>query len=64
MAKGSKTLRQSENDFETGMDADALERAAEVLKDKARLKKAKTLLAKKVEKARSAMNNIDGLRSK
>lgn len=64
MAKGSKTLRQSEDDFEKRMDADALKRAAEILKDKERLKKAKKLLAEEAQEAQSAIDNIDGLRSK
>lgn len=61
----SKSLRtMTEADFQIEADASALERASEVLKDKDRLKKAKKYLADKAEEAQSAIDNIDGLRSK
>lgn len=61
----SKSLRtMTEADFQIEEDASALERASEILKDKDRLKKAKKYLADKAEEAQSAIDNIDGLRSK
>jgi len=59
-----KTMRQQEIDFDTQMDADSLKRAAEIFEDKGRLSKAKKVLSDQAKKAQSAVDNIDGLRSK
>lgn len=45
------------------MDAQALKTAAAVLKDKARLKKARKYLADEVKEAEGALKNVDGLRN-
>lgn len=62
MPRSRRSLGQVPEEMRVESDAFALKRAAEILKSKSRLQKARKYLAGEVKEATEVLKNVDGLR--